>query len=124
MRALTGYPTRALALTVLVVTAGTVFGWGQSPTNNKSAAAPAHAKVVDLTPASLSGETNQDSEPFLAVQAANPQIMVASASLPIRFPILGMPPYMFPRTPARAKNHFRSNRARPWGRMGHPSAQP
>src|SRR5260370_16944803 len=82
MRALTGYPTRALALTVLVVTAGTVFGWGQSPTNNNSAAAPAHAKVVDLTPASLSGETNQDSEPFLAVQAANPQIMVASAFTP------------------------------------------
>src|SRR5260221_4472931 len=81
MRALTGYPTRALALTVLVVTAGTVFAWGQSPTNNKAAAA-AHAKVVDLIPASLSGETNQDSEPFLAIQAANPQIMVASAFTP------------------------------------------
>src|SRR5258708_8710585 len=92
MRALTGYPTRALALTVLVVTAGTVFGWGQSPTNNKSAAAPAHAKVVDLTPASLSGETNQDSEPFLAVQAATPQIMLASPFTPNPISNTGTPP--------------------------------
>jgi hypothetical protein len=37
---------------------------------------------VDLIPASLSGETNQDSEPFLAIQPANPQIMVASAFTP------------------------------------------
>jgi hypothetical protein len=82
MRALPGYPTRALALTVLVVTAGTVFG-GQSPTAVRAGvAAPAHAKVVDLIPASLSGETNQDSEPFLAVQVANPQVMVASAFTP------------------------------------------
>ena len=39
-------------------------------------------KVVDLIPASLSGETNQDSEPFLAIQPANPQVMVASAFTP------------------------------------------
>ena len=39
-------------------------------------------KVVNLIPASLSGETNQDSEPFLAIQSANPQIMVASAFTP------------------------------------------
>jgi len=39
-------------------------------------------KLVDLIPASLSGETNQDSEPFLAIQPANPQIMVASAFTP------------------------------------------
>lgn len=39
-------------------------------------------KLVDLVPASLSGETNQDSEPFLAIQPANPQIMVASAFTP------------------------------------------
>jgi hypothetical protein len=39
-------------------------------------------KLVDLIPASLSGETNQDSEPFLAVEPANPQIMVASAFTP------------------------------------------
>src|SRR5438309_10057474 len=45
-------------------------------------AAPIQIKVVDLIPASLSGETNQDSEPFLAVQTANPQVMVASAFTP------------------------------------------
>src|SRR5438309_11548851 len=45
-------------------------------------AAPIQVKLVDLIPASLSGETNQDSEPFLAVQADNPQVMVASAFTP------------------------------------------
>src|ERR1700741_3741139 len=45
-------------------------------------AAPPQVKVVNLIPASLSGETNQDSEPFLAIQPANPQIMVASAFTP------------------------------------------
>ena len=82
MRALTGYPTRALALTVLAVMAATVFARGQSSAGKTAGAAPAHAKVVNLIPASLSGETNQDSEPFLAIQAANPQIMVASAFTP------------------------------------------
>src|SRR5882762_5926048 len=45
-------------------------------------ASPVQVKLVNLIPASLSGETNQDSEPFLAVQAANPQVMVASAFTP------------------------------------------
>lgn len=45
-------------------------------------AAPLQVKVVNLIPASLSGETNQDSEPFLAIQPANPQVMVASAFTP------------------------------------------
>jgi hypothetical protein len=36
-------------------------------------------KVVDLIPPSMSGETNQDSEPFLAVNAGNPDVMSASA---------------------------------------------
>jgi hypothetical protein len=39
-------------------------------------------KIVNLIPASLSGETNQDSEPFLAIQPSNPQVMVASAFTP------------------------------------------
>jgi hypothetical protein len=43
---------------------------------------PLHVKLVDLIPASLSGETNQDSEPFLAIQPTNPQVMVASAFTP------------------------------------------
>jgi hypothetical protein len=36
-------------------------------------------KVVDLIPASMSGETNQDSEPFLAVDPRRPDLMTASA---------------------------------------------
>ena len=58
---------------------------GQSPAN------PA-IKVVDLIPASLSGETNQDSEPFLAIQTANPQVMVASAFTPNPFSNSGNAP--------------------------------
>lgn len=44
--------------------------------------APPRVKVVNLIPASLSGETNQDSEPFLAIQSADPKVMVASAFTP------------------------------------------
>jgi len=62
--------------------AGTLFVGGQSPPRTK---------VVDLIPASLSGETNQDSEPFLAVQAVNPQVMVASAFTPNPIRMLEMP---------------------------------
>lgn len=36
-------------------------------------------RVVDLIPASLSGETWQDAEPFLALYASNPKLMAASA---------------------------------------------
>lgn len=49
-------------------------------------------KVVDLIPASLSGESNQDSEPFLAIQTANPQVMVASAFTPNPFSSTGNAP--------------------------------
>ena len=35
-----------------------------------------------MIPASLSGETNQDSEPFLAVHSTNGQLMAASAFTP------------------------------------------
>src|ERR1700757_2636903 len=55
-------------------------------------AAPTQVKLVDLIPASLSGETNQDSEPFLAVQTANPQVMVASAFTPNPFSTSGNAP--------------------------------
>jgi hypothetical protein len=82
MKPLTGYSLRAKPLTMLALTGWSLFVGGQSPTAIKSGAAPSHAKVVDLIPASLSGETNQDSEPFLAVQTANPQVMVASAFTP------------------------------------------
>src|SRR5438552_11024304 len=39
-------------------------------------------RVVDLIPASLSGETWQDAEPFLALYALNPRLMAASAFTP------------------------------------------
>src|SRR6266700_3443986 len=38
--------------------------------------------VVNIIPQSLSGETNQDSEPNLAVNLANPRQIVASAFTP------------------------------------------
>src|SRR5438874_2077889 len=59
-------------------TAGFLLARGQAP-------APSSIKVVDLIPASLSGESNQDSEPFLAIQKDNPQVMVASAFTPNPF---------------------------------------
>ncbi len=40
------------------------------------------ARVVDMIPASLSGETWQDAEPFLALDDSNPQLMAASAFTP------------------------------------------
>src|SRR5436309_9586558 len=39
-------------------------------------------RVVDLIPASLSGETWQDAEPFLALYASNTKLMAASAFTP------------------------------------------
>src|SRR5947199_3840981 len=39
-------------------------------------------RVVDLIPVSLSGETWQDAEPFLALYASNPQLLAASAFTP------------------------------------------
>src|SRR5260370_31391860 len=42
----------------------------------------AGARVVDLIPASLSGETWQDAEPFLALYESNPKLMAASAFTP------------------------------------------
>src|SRR5207247_5158625 len=73
---------RLLALAALALMFGTLFMLGQSPS----------IKVVNLIPASLSGETNQDSEPFLAVQTVNPQIMVASAFTPNPFSASGNAP--------------------------------
>src|SRR5438876_11345531 len=39
-------------------------------------------RIVDLIPVSLSGETWQDAEPFLALHASNPQLLAASAFTP------------------------------------------
>jgi hypothetical protein len=43
---------------------------------------PANVMVVNLIPKSLSGESNADSEPNLAVNPANPQVIAASAFTP------------------------------------------
>ena len=96
MKALAAFWMRLLAFTLLALIAATVLFEKQSPPktgiggdNLPSAgtlgpvyASPAQVKLVDLIPASLSGEANQDSEPFLAIQTANPQVMVASAFTP------------------------------------------
>src|SRR5438132_13936389 len=87
---------RLLAFTLLVLIAGMLLIEKHAPpktgvvgdgpqsarTLGSVYAAPTQVKLVDVIPASLSGETNQDSEPFLAVQTANPQVMVASAFTP------------------------------------------
>jgi len=82
MKALAAFWLRFLMLAMFVTIAGFAFVRGQSPS----------IKVVNLIPASLSGETNQDSEPFLAVQTVNPQIMVASAFTPNPFSASGNAP--------------------------------
>src|SRR5882762_821586 len=96
MRALAVYWMRFLVLTLLALIAVTFFIGSLTPSNTGNGrvhlkpseafgpvyAAPTQVKVVDLIPSSLSGETNQDSEPFLAIQTANPQVMVASAFTP------------------------------------------
>ncbi len=96
MRALAVYWMRFLVLTLLALIAATLFIGSLTPSNTgndrvhlkrseafgRVYAAPTQVKVVDLIPSSLSGETNQDSEPFLAIQTANPQVMVASAFTP------------------------------------------
>src|SRR6266516_8172316 len=43
---------------------------------------PPGVRVVDMIPASLSGETWQDAEPFLTVFASNPNLLAASAFTP------------------------------------------
>src|SRR2546430_8628574 len=62
MKALAAFWLRFLTLAAFMMIAGFAFVHGQS----------SGIKVVNLIPASLSGETNQDSEPFLAVQTVNP----------------------------------------------------
>src|SRR3989442_5412625 len=54
----------------------------KGPELPKPPAKVAGAQVVDLIPVSLSGETWQDAEPFLALYASNPRLMAASAFTP------------------------------------------
>ena len=96
VKALAAFWMRLLPFTLLVMIAGILLIERKTPPKTRIGgdglqsagtlspvyASPIQVKLVDLIPASLSGETNQDSEPFLAVQAANPQVMVASAFTP------------------------------------------
>src|SRR5947207_12944628 len=54
----------------------------QEPERQMPPAKLAGGRVVDLIPLSLSGETWQDAEPFLALYASNPKLMAASAFTP------------------------------------------
>ena len=74
-----------LVVPLSVIMARFLIACGQSPD-------PPSIKVVNLIPASLSGESNQDSEPFLAIQNENPQVMVASAFTPNPFSMTGNAP--------------------------------
>src|SRR5207249_1049156 len=85
MKALPGFWVRFPAFAVLLMITGFILARAQPP------AVPS-IKVVNLIPASLSGESNQDSEPFLAIQNANPQVMVASAFTPNPFSMTGNAP--------------------------------
>lgn len=52
---------------------------------DRAGLAPANVLVVNMIPLSLSGETNQDSEPNIAVNPANPLQIVGSAFTPDPF---------------------------------------
>src|SRR5436309_583086 len=54
----------------------------QEPERQMPPAKLAGGRVVDLIPLSLSGETWQDAEPFLALYASNPKLLAASAFTP------------------------------------------
>ncbi len=64
------------------VIAGAVLFAACRPAGTPPAARIAGIRVVDVIPVSLSGETWQDAEPFLALDAANPQVLAASAFTP------------------------------------------
>ncbi|MGE5802360.1 MAG: hypothetical protein ACM358_08865, partial [Gemmatimonadota bacterium] len=55
---------------------------GGSPPSPPPPPPPAGVRVVDMIPASLSGETWQDAEPFLTIYASNPRFLAASAFTP------------------------------------------
>jgi len=54
----------------------------ETPNREGTPAKLAGVRVVDLIPLSLSGETWQDAEPFLALYASNPKLLAASAFTP------------------------------------------
>src|SRR6266704_3506526 len=68
--------TRVIAATVALYAAC------DGATRQPPPAKVAGVRVVDVIPVSLSGETWQDAEPFLALYASNAQLMAASAFTP------------------------------------------
>lgn len=62
-----------------------LFLVGCPPGKNGPRDHPQSAKVINMIPRSLSGETNQDSEPFLAANPERSELMAASAFTPNPF---------------------------------------
>src|SRR5438094_7428828 len=78
---------RATTIFVAVLVAACRRGGGNPPPAPPSPPPPsppppAGVRVVDMIPASLSGETWQDAEPFVTTFASNPNILAASAFTP------------------------------------------
>jgi hypothetical protein len=69
-------------LLAVVVAAGCKGGGGGGSGGGGGGEVQPGARVVDMIPATLSGETAQDAEPFLAVLPGNLAIMAASAFTP------------------------------------------
>ena len=72
---------RVVLLGLVVAACGGGGGGGGGGSGGSSGGEPG-VRVVDMVPATLSGETNQDAEPFLAVHPTNRGIMVASVFTP------------------------------------------
>ena len=66
----------------MIAAAVALFVACERPVDQAPPAKLAGVRVVDLIPASLSGETWQDAEPFLALYASNTKLMAASAFTP------------------------------------------
>src|SRR5437762_1118258 len=78
---------RATTILVAVLVAACRRGGGNpppqpSPPPPSPPPPPAGVRVVDMIPASLSGETWQDAEPFVTTFAPNPNLLAASAFTP------------------------------------------
>jgi len=66
----------------LIAVALALFAACEQPAVKQPPAKLTGIRVVDLIPASLSGESWQDAEPFLALYGSNPKLMAASAFTP------------------------------------------
>src|SRR5690242_8433019 len=75
------YMERVVLLGLVVSACGGGGGGGGGGSVGSGGGEPG-VRVVDMVPATLSGETNQDAEPFLAVHPTNRGIMVASVFTP------------------------------------------